>query len=38
MIELEYIIAQHQDGNTSVAIKSKKLNSRTQLLELLEMV
>jgi hypothetical protein len=28
MIELEYIIAQHQDGNTSVAIKSKKVKQQ----------
>jgi len=28
MIELEYIIAQHQDGNTSVAIKSKKVRQQ----------
>lgn len=35
MIELEYIIAQHQDGNASVAIKSKKVKQQNPAIRIL---
>jgi hypothetical protein len=35
MIELEYIIAQHQDGNASVAIKSKKVKQQNPAIRII---